>query len=244
MKPEQLLYKRLLKMKKAIKRVIIKFWKEWGINILIAVLIATSFKSVIADWNDVPTGSMKPTILEGDRVFVNKLAYDLKIPYTTIHIATWDHPDRGDIIVCFSPTDGTRLVKRVIGIPGDILHMQENQLYINDQPVEYKRITPTVRMQYDQDISHHGVIFEEVLPGKKHAVMFMPQYLSGKSFGLIQIPEDKYFLMGDNRDDSADSRYFGLVDRKAIVGKASAIVLSRKNSFLHPRWNRFFSTLN
>ncbi|MBN1155005.1 signal peptidase I [candidate division KSB1 bacterium] len=231
-------------MKKIIKKTAVKFWKEWGINILVAVLIATSFKSVIADWNDVPTGSMKPTILEGDRVFVNKLAYDLKIPYTQTHLATWQHPQRGDIVVCFSPVDRTRLVKRVIAVPGDVLQMQNNQLYINSKPITYKSVTPLDRLDYENDLPHHGVIFEEYLPGKTHAVMFMPRYWSENSFASIEIPENKYFLMGDNRDDSADSRYFGLVDRKAIVGKASAVVLSRKNSFLHPRWNRFFSALN
>ena len=101
-------------------------------------MIATSFKSAIADWNIVPTGSMKPTILEGDRIFVNKLAYDLKIPYTTLHIATWGAPQRGDIVVFYSPVDGTRLVKRVVGIPGDSIAMRNNQLTINGEDIRYE----------------------------------------------------------------------------------------------------------
>jgi signal peptidase I len=87
--------------------------------------------SAIADWNDVPTGSMNPTILAGDRIFVNKLAYDLRISFTTWRLAHWDNPRRGEIVVFFSPVDGTRLVKRVIGVPGDVIAMNGNRLYIN-----------------------------------------------------------------------------------------------------------------
>src|SRR3954452_10948133 len=95
------------------------------------LLIVSSMRSALADWNDVPTGSMKPTIQEGDRVVVNKLAYDLKVPFTTIEIFRWADPQRGDIVVLFSPVDGVRLVKRVIAIPGDRVAMLNNQLYVN-----------------------------------------------------------------------------------------------------------------
>ena len=88
-------------------------WRGWGFSIMIALLIATSFKSAIADWNDIPSGSMEPTILVGDRILVNKLAYDLKVPYTTRHLVRWSDPKRGDIVIFFSPEDGKRLVKRV-----------------------------------------------------------------------------------------------------------------------------------
>src|SRR4030042_6209277 len=87
------------KMKKAWNRKLLIFWKGWGFSILITVIIATSFKSAIADWNIVPTVSMKPTIMEGDHIFVNKLAYDLKFHYTTWHIVKWSNPQRGDIVV-------------------------------------------------------------------------------------------------------------------------------------------------
>ena len=88
-------------MKNNWKKQLKVFWKGWGYSILAALIIATSFKSAIADWNIVPTGSMKPTIVEGDRIFVNKLAYDLKIPYTTWHIAEWGDPQRGEIVVFY-----------------------------------------------------------------------------------------------------------------------------------------------
>src|ERR1017187_10571202 len=96
--------------------------------LLILVLVMCALRSAIADWNDVPTGSMKPTILEGDRVFVNKLAYDLKVPFTTWHLAQWDNPKRGEVVVFFSPTDGVRLVKRVVGLPGDRIELANNEV--------------------------------------------------------------------------------------------------------------------
>src|SRR5437870_13404813 len=93
---------------------------------LAMLLVISSLRSALADWNEVPTGSMKPTIQEGDRVVVNKLAYDLKVPFTTIELFKWSDPKRGDIVVLFSPVNGTRLVKRVIGIPSDRIYLHEN----------------------------------------------------------------------------------------------------------------------
>ena len=86
-----------------LKKLAKRFWYSWGKDILWVLLILVPIRSSIADWNDVPTGSMKPTILEGDRIFVNKLAYDLKVPLTQWHLARWGDPARGDIVVCFSP---------------------------------------------------------------------------------------------------------------------------------------------
>src|SRR4051794_20209012 len=105
--------------------------------ILIMLVVLFSFRSAVADYNVVPTGSMKPTIIEGDRIFVNKLAYDLKIPFTKIHLAKWSDPKRGEIVVFDSPKDGVRLVKRVIGIPGDTIQLIQNRLYVNGQQSQY-----------------------------------------------------------------------------------------------------------
>ncbi|HWY32626.1 MAG TPA: signal peptidase I, partial [Candidatus Acidoferrum sp.] len=90
-----------------------RWWHQNIRPLLILALVMFSARSSLADWNIVPSGSMQPTILVGDRVLVNKLAYDLKVPFTTWHIAKWSNPQRGDIVVFFSPKDGTRLIKRV-----------------------------------------------------------------------------------------------------------------------------------
>src|ERR1051326_1282185 len=116
------------------------YWRREIRPLLLMALVVCSIRSSLADWNDVPTGSMKPTILEGDRVYVNKLAYDLKVPFTTWHIAQWDNPQRGDVVVFFSPHDGKRLVKRVVGLPGDLLELRNDVLVLNGKVVDYAPI--------------------------------------------------------------------------------------------------------
>src|SRR5258707_15542876 len=118
------------------KSGLIKMWREYRGFALFFVLMII-FRSALADWNVVPTGSMKPTILEGDRILVNKLAYDLRVPLTHVSIFRIDDPKRGDIIVFDSKAADTRLVKRVIGLPGDIVEMQDNRLRINGVEARY-----------------------------------------------------------------------------------------------------------
>jgi len=220
------------------------WWRKEIRPLLILALILFSIRSSLADWNDVPTGSMKPTILEGDRVFVNKLAYDLKVPFTTLHLAEWSNPKRGDIVVFFSPHDGLRLVKRVIGLPGDTIELRDNNLVLNGQPVEYQPLA----QEFLHDLApadRDGRVFAtEQLPGQTHAVAGNPAVPARRSFAPYRVPEGHYFMMGDNRDDSFDSRYYGPVKRKQIVGRATSVVLSfdRENYWL-PRWQRFFTSL-
>ena len=187
---------------------------------------------------------MKPTILEGDRVFVNKLAYDLKVPFTTWHITQWSNPQRGDIVVFFSPKDGTRLVKRVIGLPGDTVELRNEQLVINGQPVDYAAPDPDMAAQVSGPERERGIFATEKLSTGSHAVMAINGVPAMRTFPPIQVPTDHYFMMGDNRDNSFDSRYFGPVARDQIVGRATSVVLSlnKENHWL-PRWNRTCSSL-
>jgi signal peptidase I len=217
--------------------------KEIG-PFLILALVLFAIRSSLADWNDVPTGSMKPTILEGDRVYVNKLAYDLKVPFTTRHIAEWSNPSRGEIVVFYSPHDGKRLVKRVVGLPGDTVELRDEALIINGQPVEYRPIAEERLRDVNSDDRTSHVFATEQLPGQTHSVAAWPAARAMRSFGPLQVPEGHYFMMGDNRDDSFDSRYWGTVDRKKIIGRATAVVLSfdKKNYWL-PRWQRSFTSL-
>ncbi|MCF7761763.1 MAG: signal peptidase I, partial [Cephaloticoccus sp.] len=108
-----------------------RLYREWLKPLAIILLIGSPLRSAVIDWNWVPTGSMKPTIVEGDLVLVNKLAYDLKVPFTTHHLASWADPARGDIVVCYSPADGKRLVKRVVGLPGDSIELRNETLIVN-----------------------------------------------------------------------------------------------------------------
>ena len=226
-------------MKNNWKKKLKMFWKGWGCTIVVAILIATTFKSAIADWNMVPSGSMKPTIVEGDRIFVNKLAYDLKLPYTTRHIAQWGDPKRGEIVVFYSPVDKKRMVKRVVGLPGDTIALLNNILVINGQPQRYEPIDDPSNKTISNTHS-----FMENLTGRKHPVRIDPYSISLRSFGPIVVPEGCYFMMGDNRNNSADSRYFGFVERSRIVGRATSVVASFDiNNYYRPRWERFFTAL-
>ena len=216
-----------------------RWWQQEIRPLLILALVMFSIRSSLADWNDVPTGSMKPTILEGDRVFVNKLAYDLKVPFTTWHITEWSNPQRGDIVVFFSPQDGTRLVKRVIGLPGDTVELRNEHLVINGQPVDYATPDPGMAAPLSGPERDRGVLATEELPTRPHAVMAINGVPAMRTFGPVQVPEGHYFMMGDNRDNSFDSRYFGAVSRGQIVGRATSVVLSlNKEKYWQPRWNR------
>jgi signal peptidase I len=217
------------------------FWREWR-GFLIFLIVMFSFRSAIADWNDVPSGSMLPTILIGDRILVDKLAYDLKLPFTTVHMTTWGQPKRGDIVVFYSPADGVRLVKRVIGIPGDRVSMTNNHLVINDVPVQYE-----ARGEANPDPKDAGLqeLKVEQLDGRPHLMLVTPQRPAMRSFPSVEVPAGEFLMMGDNRDNSNDWRYIGFVPRSEILGRASRVVFSLDpDHWYAPRSGRFLAVLN
>jgi signal peptidase I len=205
------------------------------------ILVVSSLRSALADWNDVPTGSMKPTIQEGDRVVVNKLAYDLKVPFTTIEITKWADPKRGDIVVLFSPVDGTRLVKRVVALPGDHVEMRDNQLFVNGHLAKQSPIAIVGAGDYGS-----AYVNDEDLDGHIHKVMLTPELSSPVSnYGPLTVPKGSYFVLGDNRDNSNDSRFIGFIERRRIVGKAVAVAFSLDRAHWYaPRFDRFFEGLH
>lgn len=206
-------------------------------------LVITPLKSAVVDWNWVPSGSMKPTILEGDLVLVNKLAYDLKIPFTTRHLSQWGDPARGDIVVFFSPSDGERLVKRVVGLPGDTIELRDDVLVVNGVAQHYSVRDPRPFMG-DLFEDRHPIVAIESLGACDHYVMVLPGRMAMRSFGRVVVPRGRYFMMGDSRDNSNDSRYIGTVSRGAIVGRASAVIASFNPSrLLLPRVKRFLHSL-
>lgn len=216
-------------------------WRKHIRPLLIVLVAACSFRSAVADWNDVPSGSMRPNIVEGDRIFVNKLSYDLKVPFTTWRIARWASPRRGDVVVLYGPEDGKRLVKRVIGLPGDTVELRDNRLVINGQPASYE---PLGQTPPDETSPKPRLLLEE-LAGHAHPVVLTPAVNSPKRcFGPMRVPPGRYFLLGDNRDYSRDSRWFGFVPQDNIVGRAGRIILSVDPDHRYrPRWNRFFKPL-
>jgi len=231
--------------KKALSARARLWWRKEIRPLLILALVMFSIRSSLADWNDVPTGSMKPTIIEGDRVFVNKLAYDLKVPFTTWHIAEWGNPRRGDIAVFYSPHDGKRLVKRVIGLPSDTIELRSEKLFLNGEPVDYAPLDETISAQVGEAERNTSIFATEKLPSRPHAVMVTPSLPAPRSFGPVTVPEGEYFMIGDNRDNSFDSRFWGGVPRKQILGRATTVVISLdRGDWWKPRWNRSFTSLD
>jgi signal peptidase I len=202
---------------------------------LLFIVLMVMFRSAIADWNDVPSGSMEPTILTGDRIFVNKLAYDVRLPLTHVSLYRFAQPQRGEIVIFDSKAADRRLVKRVEGIPGDVVQMIEDRLWINGQPAQY------TKLQHEDD----AVLVRESLQGSSHMVR-LDRTRAGleRSFGPVTVPENYYLVLGDNRHNSADSRFYGFVPRDEIVGRSSTVALSLDpDNFYLPRVDRFVDPL-
>jgi signal peptidase I len=211
-----------------------QFLRKQVLPFAVTFAVLGSVRSAIADWNVVPTGSMNPTIIEGDRIFVNKLAYGLRVPFTMWYVAQWSQPQRGEVVTFASPADGVRLVKRVIGLPGETIELRDDHLFINGEPATYTPAGPEVGGQ---------VLATEVTDAGAHPIVVTPARPARRNFGPVTVPADQYFVMGDNRDNSADSRYFGYVPRGAITGRSSAVVLSFDPDTHLPRGSRTFHSL-
>lgn len=220
-------------------------WQEWRTFVLLFCFVWVPLRSAVIDYNPVPTGSMNPTILEGDVVWVNKLAYGLRVPLTQHYLTRWAEPQRGDVVVLISPSDGTRLVKRVVGVPGDTLELHGPQLMLNGRTVEYQPAASDYGATVAGRLRPYAFFAEENLGGVTHPVMGLT--VAGgasREFGPVTVPAGRYFLMGDSRDNSLDSRAWGFAPRESILGKAKGVLVSLdlNDSYL-PRLDRFFTPL-
>ena len=220
-----------------------KNWLKNNRGVFVFILCLGLFRTAIADWNPVPTGSMRPTILEGDVVLVNRLAYDLKLPLTDISLAHLGDPQRGDIVTFSSPKDGTRLIKRLVALPGDTVELRNNQLFINAEAALYSDLTD-VREPVGLGRFVDATRATEDYDGSSRSVQFLPLTNSRSNFGPVVVPAGQFFMMGDNRDNSEDSRYIGFVPRNLLIGRAGHILVSAdiKNNW-HPRLDRTVSRL-
>lgn len=220
------------------------WWIEWPLSLAIALAVLLPVRSSLADWCDVPTGSMEPTILVGDRIFVNRLAYGLRVPFTHRYLARWATPTPGEIVILSSPADGTRLVKRVVAEAGQTVELRDNVLLINGAPATYSppakdvpgRIAPARR-------SRHGFATES-LGTAAHAIMLTPAVRAARSFGPVRVPSGHVLVLGDSRDLSADSRSFGVVPIERVVGRSSRVAFSLdRDRYWWPRWGRMGAEL-
>ena len=183
------------------------------------------FRLAIADWNPIPTGSMRPNILEGDVVLVNRVAYDFKLPLSDVALFSVGNPQRGDIITFTSPKDGVRLIKRLVALPGDVVEMRNEVLTINGATAEYSG-PDAFTERLDNGSTTSALQIRERVAGSERTVQFLPDVGAQRNFGPLVVPKDNYFFLGDNRDNSADSRYIGFVPRHLLIGKAHRIMVS------------------
>ena len=224
---------------------LLAFWKEWrGFFIFIAIMLV--FRSAVADWNQVPSGSMKPSILIGDRIVVDKLAYDLRIPFTMTRIARWSNPQRGDVVTFPSPVDERLFVKRVIGLPGDRVELRRNKLIINGKSAVYTPLTPEEIADINLPYKEQYRFYHESIEGTSHTIMLIPSRVDPRyqSFKEVRVPEGYYLMLGDNRDNSGDFRRIGWVTRDRVLGRAHAVAFSLDyEKYYSPRMDRFFQAL-
>ena len=220
-----------------------KRWLKNNAGFLVFLLCFGFFRTAIADWNPIPSASMRPTLLEGDVVLVDRLAYDFKIPLTGVSLARLSEPRRGDVVTFSSPKDGTRLIKRLVAIPGDTIAMRNEILYINGEAASYSD-PANLSEQIGPGVSVAAVGVVESVGGSARAVQFLPDIDARRSFGPMLVPADHYFMLGDNRDNSEDSRFIGFVPRHLIIGHAHRILVSANitGNWL-PRFERTISSI-
>lgn len=193
--------------------VLMTAW-EWTKSLAVAFMLFIVVRTFVVEAFKIPTGSMENTLLVGDFLLVNKAVYGAEIPGTHLHLPAFEDPKRGDVIVFVPPMDPSKnYVKRVVGVPGDTLQMKDKRLYVNGSPMK----EPYVRyIDRNGDAVHPDMRWQSnhLLAGPARSY-----HPTRDNWGPIGVPDDDYFVLGDNRDNSEDSRYWGFVSRDAIRGK-------------------------
>jgi signal peptidase I len=193
--------------------------REYAESLVIAAIIALIVRSLFIQAFKIPSGSMEPTLLVGDHLLVNRLSYVMKVPFTDIVLLNLGKPERGDVVVFRYPEDPKLdFIKRVIGIEGDTVEIRDKLVYINGKRAE----------------DRHAFFRDSVIRSLHDP--------SKDNYGPILVPKDSYFVMGDNRDNSRDSRFWGFVNRDHLVGRALILYFSwnriADNPFQYVRWTR------
>ncbi len=171
--------------------------REWVESILVAFLLAMVIRTFVVQAFKIPTGSMRPTLLEGDLILVNKFIYGAKIPFTDIRLPAWHQPKRGDVVVFIYPEDSKKdFIKRLVAFPGETVEIKNGTIYVNDKPL----LEPIFNQRYYYNRGDFAI------EGNK-----------------ITVPAQSYFVLGDNSASSKDSRYWGYVPSQNILGKAIVI---------------------
>ena len=218
------------------------WWLDWTAGLFPVILAVFVLRSFLFEPFKIPSGSMIPTLLIGDLILVNKFHYGLRLPVLNTKITEGNKPQRGDVMVFrYPPKPSLDYIKRVVGVPGDEVAYLNKTLTLNGKPVA-KTALPDF---FDEDLTLYFKQFEEVLSDKRYRLLnddnrpaFVPgaddfQFKQNCRYSIegvvCKVPEGHYFMMGDNRDNSMDSRYWGFVPDKNIVGKAFAVWMNISN---------------
>lgn len=215
------------------------FYKEWIEPFLIAAIVALFIRQFVVEAFKIPSGSMIPTLTIGDHLLVNKFIYGPRIPFTDSRIFTWKEPQRGDVIVFKYPEDENKnFIKRITGLPGDKIQIINGKLSINDQVVSINPIGAPSDASVEEGQSFgKPALYEEQLGAARHIMQYLMDQ-SHRNEGPWLVPKDSVFVMGDNRDNSQDSRVWGFVKFNKILGRALIIYWSWDGNGRWVRWER------
>lgn len=243
-----------------------EFWTEGPGSFAVAIFIALFIRWLLLEAYVIPSGSMLPSLLINDHIFVNKMVYGIRVPFTEKFLVRFSEPERGEVIVFKYPEDMSLFyIKRVIGIPGDVVYYENGNLYVNDVLID-KVVPSEVKDEFDwvKDYREMGipmsesyVHWQEKLGDKTFSTLLRKGERFGLEYGPYTVPADSYFVLGDNRDNSKDSRLWApdkrFVPRENLVGRASFIWLSCEDKLpvitflcnpLSIRWKRLLHSVN
>lgn len=192
-------------------------FQEFIKSVFIALILALIIRSSLVQAFVIPSGSMLSTLEIGDQLMVNKMAYNLRLPFTDYSIISTGEIKRGDVIVFMPPVGDTEYIKRVIGLPGDVLEIKDKKVFIN------------------------GRLLREDYVRYSDATVYPAQYGPRDNFGPVTVPIGKLFVMGDNRDESADSRFWGFAEMDNVEGKAGLRFWSWDARNTRVRWSRLLT---
>ena len=231
------------------RSVLGRWFDSWMRSLGMALVLFLIIRTFLLEAFQIPSGSMERTLLAGDFLFVNKAVYGAQIPGTNARLPGFNTPHRGDVIVFAYPKDPTlSYVKRVIGTPGDVVEMKQGQVYVNGRTIEepYVQRKDPLHDSFDPEFNWQREYLAR--PTDEQRRRYHP---TRDTWGPLRVPGDKYFVLGDNRDNSADSRYWGYVDASAVKGRPLVVYFSynRETRDALPwltdiRWSRLGSLIH